>query len=103
MIKVSVLYPSGDAIQFDMAYYLDKHIPLVKKLLGDACKKVSVEKGLAGVEPGSGPAYVTMGHLYFDSTQDFTTAFSPHADIIVGDIKNFTNSVPIIQISEVLL
>lgn len=82
MIKVSVLYPSGDAIQFDMAYYLDKHIPLVKKLLGDACKKVSVEKGLAGVEPGSGPAYVTMG-IYILTQHRIFQQLSPPMQILL--------------------
>ncbi len=36
MIKVSVLYPGGEEIKFDMAYYCEKHIPLVKDCLGTA-------------------------------------------------------------------
>ena len=42
-----------------------------------------------------------MGHLYFDSTDTFQTAFAPHAQAIMADIPNYTNTQPTIQISEV--
>jgi hypothetical protein len=42
-----------------------------------------------------------MGHLYFDSTDAFQTAFAPHAQAIMADIPNYTNTQPTIQISEV--
>ena len=42
-----------------------------------------------------------MGHLYFDSTDAFQTAFAPHAQSILADIPNYTNTQPTIQISEV--
>ncbi len=103
MIKVSVLYPGGEGNTFDMSYYSEKHILLVKNLLGAACKKITVEKGLAGMEPGSNPVYATMGHLYFESVEDFQNAFAPHANAIMGDISNYTNATPLIQISEVIL
>ena len=44
-----------------------------------------------------------MGHLLFDSVEAFLQAFAPHADAIVGDITNYTNTQPTIQISEVKL
>ena len=62
MIKVSVLYPNGADSNFDMNYYLTKHIPMVKQKLGAACKTVVVDQGVAGA-----PAtYVAMAHLTFD-------------------------------------
>ena len=33
MIKVTVLYPAGDGKKFDMDYYTNKHIPMVKACL----------------------------------------------------------------------
>ena len=53
MIKVSVLYPNGANSNFDMNYYLTKHIPMVKQKLGTACKNVAVEEGIAGGAPGA--------------------------------------------------
>jgi uncharacterized protein (TIGR02118 family) len=101
MIKVSVLYPNAEGKKFDMDYYLGKHIPMVQQKLGAAIKSAAVEAGLGGITPGSPPAYVAMGHLYFDSAEAFQTSFGPHAQAIMGDIPNYTDIQPTIQISEV--
>ena len=53
MTKVSVLYPNGENKTFDMNYYCNTHLPMVSKLLGDALKGATVEKGLGGAAPGS--------------------------------------------------
>jgi len=103
MIKVSVLYPNNAGSTFDMAYYCDQHIPMVRQLLGAELKAVAVEQGIAGGEPGSPPPYLAMGHLSFESLEAFQTAFAPHAQKLLGDIPNYTNSQPTIQISEVRL
>lgn len=98
-----MLYPNTADSRFDMAYYLTKHIPMVEQKLGAALRGTSVEQGLAGVQPGSPPVYMTMAHLLFDSVEAFQQAFGPHADAILGDIPNYTNTQPTIQISEVKL
>ena len=103
MIKVSVLYPNTTGCKFDMSYYVDKHMPMVRNKLGPACKGVAVEQGIAGGAPGSPATYVAMGHLYFDSTDAFQAAFAPHAQAILADISNYTNTQPTIQISEIKL
>ena len=101
MIKVSVLYVDTEGSKFDMDYYCQKHVPMVQQKLGTACKSVAVEQGICGPTPGSRPTYVAMGHLYFDSVEAFQSAFGPHADVIMGDIPNYTEIQPTIQISEV--
>jgi uncharacterized protein (TIGR02118 family) len=101
MIKVSVLYPNNEGSKFDMSYYCGSHIPMVQEKLGAACKGVAVEQGMAGATPGSRPAFVAMGHLYFDSVAAFQSAFGPHANHIMADIPNYTDIQPTIQISEV--
>jgi uncharacterized protein (TIGR02118 family) len=103
MIKVSVLYPNSSGIQFDTTYYFQKHVPMVQQKLGPAVKGLSVEQGLGGVEPGSPPTYAMMFHMLFDSLDAFQQAFGPHAEAIVGDIPNYTNVQPIVQISDVKL
>ena len=101
MVKVSVFYPNSADCKFDMNYYLTKHMPMVQQKLGAACKSIAVEQGLAGGAPGAPATYVAMGHLYFDSTDAFQAAFGPHAQTILADIPNYTNTQPTIQISEV--
>lgn len=103
MIKVSVLYPGGAGSTFNMDYYLNRHIPMVRAKLGTACRRAAVEQGLGGATPGSAPAFSAMGHLYFDSLEAFQAAFGPHAGVIMGDIPNYTNVQPTIQVSEVKL
>ena len=101
MIKVSVFYPTQDGSKFDMDYYCKSHIPMVQQKLGAACKGVAVEHGLSGATPGSRPAFVAMGHLYFDTAEAFQAAFGPHAKEIMADIPNYTDIQPTIQVSEV--
>jgi len=103
MVKVSVMYPNHEGTKFDMTYYINRHIPMVRQLLGSALRGVSVEQGISGEEPGSPAPYVAMGHLLFDSVEAFQTSFGPHAQAIMEDIPNYTNSEPIVQISEVKL
>jgi uncharacterized protein (TIGR02118 family) len=103
MIKVSVIYPNAEAMKFDTEYYLNKHLPLVQEKLGTVLKRVAVEVGLAGGEPGSVATYRVMGHLYFDSMGAFQATFGAHMPSIMGDIPNFTDIQPVIQISEVKL
>ncbi|UCF89807.1 MAG: EthD family reductase [Desulfobacterales bacterium] len=101
MIKVSVFYPNNEGSKFDMGYYCNSHIPMVKQKLGAALKGVFVEQGLGGPEPGSRATYIAMGHLLFDSVEAFQAAFGPHAQAIMGDVPNYTDTQPTVQISEV--
>ena len=101
MIKVSVLYPHSEGKKFDMKYYCETHMPMVRQKLGGACKSIAVEQGIAGGAPGAPPTYVAMGHIYCESAEAFQTAFGPHAAEIMADIPNYTPIQPIIQISEV--
>ncbi len=103
MIKVSVLYPNSDGCKFDVDYYCNKHMPMVKDLLGEACTGVAVEKGVAGGAPAAPAPFAAAGHLFFESLEAFQKAFQPHAEAILGDIPNYTNVQPVIQIGEVLI
>lgn len=101
MIKVSVFYPNNEGSKFDMNYYCNSHIPMVRQKLGAACKGAAVEQGITGATPGSRPGFIAMGHIYFDSVEAFQTAFGPHTEAIMADIPNYTDIQPTLQISEV--
>jgi uncharacterized protein (TIGR02118 family) len=103
MIKVSVLYPNRDDCRFDIAYYCNSHMPMVRDRLGNACMGIGVEEGVAGGAPGERPPFVAVGYLFFASVDDFQAAFGPHAAEIMGDIPNYTDIQPVIQISDVLI
>jgi uncharacterized protein (TIGR02118 family) len=101
MIKISVFYPNNEGSKFDIDYYCNTHMPMVRQKLGAACKGAAVERGIAGATPGSRPGFIAMGHIYFESVEAFQTAFGPHAEAIMADIPNYTDIQPTIQISEV--
>jgi len=102
MIKVTILYPNGEGKTFNMDYYAKKHMPMVASLLGDSLRFTAIDKGLAGGAPDAPMPYLAIGYLYFDKLSAFQNSFGPHAETIRGDIPNYTNIQPIIQISEVL-
>ena len=101
MIKVCVLYPNGPGATFNMQYYLASHMPMVRQVIGAALKGIGVDEGLGGGEPGSPPRYLAIGNLFFESLDAFQLAFATHGGPIVADIRNFTNTQPVIQINDV--
>lgn len=103
MIRVSVFYPAGEGNTFDMEYYLSKHITLMKELLGEALKEVRVEEGIAAGHPKAPLPYSAIGHFTYESIEAFQQAMGPNAKTIMGDIPNFTNTQPVVQISKVLV
>ncbi|WP_151638692.1 EthD family reductase [Noviherbaspirillum aerium] len=103
MIKVSVMYPYTSGARFDHEYYRDKHMPMVKRLMGDSCLNYTVDKGLSGGAPDSPAPYVAMCHIFSESLEAFQTGFGPHAKEILADIANYTDITPVRQISEVVV
>ena len=103
MIKVSVMYPNRQAVRFDHDYYRDKHLPLIKRRMGAALRYYTIDKGLAGGMPNVPATYVAECHLLCDTPEAYQSAFGPHAAEISGDIRNFTDVTPVVQISEVVV
>jgi uncharacterized protein (TIGR02118 family) len=101
MIKVTILYPSGEGKKFDMDYYSNKHIPMVKSLFADALKLTAIDRGIAGGAPGAPAPFVVICYLYFDTTAAFKNAMTVNGNKIQADIPKFTNIQPVVQISEV--
>lgn len=101
MIKVSVMYPRSEGSEFNIEYYCDSHMPMVQKLLGDACTGIAAEEGLAGGAPGEPAPYHAMGHLYFNSVEDFQGSFGPNGEQIMADVPNYTNVEPTLVVSKV--
>ena len=104
-MKVSIMYPNNKNAQFDLRYYVDKHMPMSIEILSKhpGFKGVSVEHGLGGAMPGTEAMYIAMCHYQFDSVEDFLAAFTPHAARLQGDMPNYTSIEPVIQINEVLI
>ena len=94
MIKVSVMYPNNQGARFDHAYYKDKHMPLVKARMGDACKFYTVDKGLAGGAPGAPATYVGMCHIFCELDRDLPGWFRAACQGDHGRHPELYRSVP---------
>lgn len=92
MIRVSVLYPKGDDVTFDLDYYKTKHMEIVKRTM----KPVRVE-----VDSGVDGPYIAAGHLYFDSLEAMGAAMGEGGEA-VADIPNFTNAQAAFQVSQIV-
>ena len=103
MIKVSIMYPQNAGTRFDHDYYRDKHLPLIKRRMGDALKYYTIDSGLSGGAPGTPAPYVGMCHLICDSIESYHSGMGPHAKEITTDIGNFTDRTPVTQISQVVV
>jgi uncharacterized protein (TIGR02118 family) len=101
MTKVSIHYPNKPGSRFDEDYYINVHMPMAISSLGAAIKAVSVEIGVSGALPGQAPPYAALCHFVCDSAEAFYNAFMPHAAALQGDMINYTDIEPIIQISEI--
>jgi uncharacterized protein (TIGR02118 family) len=86
---------------FDYDYYQNTHLPLVGRRWADAgLSGGEALIGKSGVDGGEAP-FLAIGIIHFDSTESLNAALAgEHAPEIIGDIANFTNTQPIIQVSE---
>jgi uncharacterized protein (TIGR02118 family) len=105
MIKICILYPNTEGSRFDVDYYVNTHMPMSIELLSahPGFKGVSVERGVNGVMPGTDAPYVVMCQFLFTSFDDFLSAFIPHAAKLQGDMPNYTDIEPVIQMNELLI
>ena len=105
VFNISSVYRKADGYRFDFDYYLHRHMPRSIELLANAkgFKGVSVERGVELQDPKIESTFVAMCHYYFETLEDFMAAFMPHAAELQGDIVNYTNLEPTIQINEVVI
>jgi uncharacterized protein (TIGR02118 family) len=101
MATLSVLYPRTAGARFDYEYYQTKHLPLARQRWANA--------GLTGGEAllgkaavdGSDAPFFAIGIIHFDSADALNAALTgEHASEVIGDIRNFTDAQPIMQINE---
>jgi uncharacterized protein (TIGR02118 family) len=104
MVRVTVLYPNESAKRFDHDYYARNHMPMVmERLKRSGMLRYEVDKGLAGGGSGTPAPFVAACHLYFNAAADFQKGIAAHGTEIMGDIPNYTDISPQIQISEIVV
>lgn len=103
MVRLTILYPQTADSRFDLAYYLDTHIPLVKeRLMPLGLLAVDLQQGLSGATPDAPPTYAMITGLVFDSAEQLGAVMGTHGAELLGDIPNFTDAQPLSQVTRVL-
>lgn len=98
---ITVLYANKPGIKFDFDYYLKHHATLIKRLYGKGIAKLELRKGLTAPD-GSPPAHTAVISIWIGSQETFDKAQAEHAPKLIADVPNFTNTMPTIQIDEVV-
>ena len=103
MATVTVIYPREPNPTFDFDYYVQHHLPLLMQRWGSSrLEAVEALRGVAGADGGE-PPFLAQALLRFSSMQTFQEAISgEHTPEIMGDIRNFTNAQPIVQVNEAI-
>ena len=101
LFKVTILYPNEEGKTFNMDYYELKHMPMVAGFLGGNLKFYEIDKGISGRTPNDKVPYLAAGYFYVKNVSEYNKAIARNRDTIIGDIKNYTNIQPVIQVSEV--
>ena len=103
MIRASFLYPTTAGARFDFDYYLERHVPLARRLLARlGLVRLEIDRGVSGEERGSEPRWVCVAHLYFETPEDFHRAMDAAGDELGADVANYTD-IPIeVQVSDIV-
>ena len=102
MIRVTVLYPKASESKFDFDYYLNKHTPMVRERLTPlGMVRIEVDEGLAGFPPTQPATFHAIGYLIFENLEGLQNGMATHGAEIMGDIANYTNVQPIVQINRI--
>ncbi|MCX6216637.1 EthD family reductase [Spirosoma sp.] len=100
MVRLTVLYPKTENSQFDLTYYLEKHIPLVKERLTPfGLTGVDMNEAITGGE--ALPPYAMITFLAFNTTDELEKGMGTHGAELLGDIPNFTDVQPLTQVVQV--
>ena len=103
MFRVSFMYPTTPGKRFDLEYYRDKHMPRVmERFRPFGLLRYEVDRGVSSGARGSAAPFVGGAHLYWERVEDFHRALDKHGVELLGDVPNYSEISPQVQISEVL-
>ena len=98
MIRVLVLYQRQEGKKFDLEYYKNFHLPLVK----DRLSPVKMEIDLGTTVMGKDSPYIAITYMYFDSVQQLAAKYFFASAELNEDVEKFTDTKLVFQISEIV-
>lgn len=99
MITYSVFYPYKKDSFFDIDYYQNNHLKILKGYFGNACKGIIVLKGKQS--DGAEPDFACICHIFVDTEEKFLKIMEKAKPELLADVKNYTDIKPFSKIFEV--
>lgn len=98
---ITVMYPNKPGVTFEFDYYLKQHATLIDRLYGASIAKLELRRGSATPD-GSPAPYVAIINIWIADQAAFDSAGAKHGATLIADVPNFTNTMPVIQIDEIV-
>lgn len=100
MIRISVSYPATPNQRFDHSYYQTRHAALIRELLSPhGLQRIEIDQCLSD-GAGKAPSIVAAAHLLFENLPAFQAGMAAAGGALAADMKNYTDTAPIVVISE---
>jgi uncharacterized protein (TIGR02118 family) len=100
---VTILYPAQGAT-FDLDYYRDHHLKLLRSIYGRAVERVELRRVVA-LPSASGtaaaPPFSAAVNIWINDVGAFTASAQKNAQAIADDLSKVTKATPIIQFDKV--
>ena len=101
MISLMVLYPNEPGSRFDIDYYVNRHLKLVRDRLEPLGMRSLTFMTEAATDLAAAPqTFRLVADLRFDDMEATRRALAAHGAETQADIPNFTDVTPVILIGE---
>jgi uncharacterized protein (TIGR02118 family) len=91
---LTILYPNGASVRWDVDYYRRAHMPLIMRLYGAAAiKRFELRRGESGAPTGA-PPYIGCVNIYINDHQAFGAAGVAHGQTLIDDVPAFSSVMP---------
>ncbi|HEY6451434.1 MAG TPA: EthD family reductase [Steroidobacteraceae bacterium] len=97
---ITVLYPAKDNDAFDQAFYLARHVPLIRDILGKSLHRLEVRRGQPAPD-GTPPMYTAVISIWIADWAAYEKAMAVRAKELIDEVPLFTKAMPVIQTDEV--
>ena len=103
MIRLTVSYRNEPDKKFDWDYFTGPHTELLHRELDHrGMVRVEIDKGISAADPSAPAPFIAAAHLIFNTVEDVHTAFIAAGRPVMGDVPNYTDISPTLQISEMI-
>ena len=99
---ITVLYPAKDNDAFDFDFYVRRHVPLIKDILGNSLHRVEVRRGATANDGSSAPTYTCVISIWIADWPAYEKAIAARASELIAEVPLFTKVMPLIQTDEVI-